>query len=236
MQIGIGRDVVVLCECRHQFVDDDARVFVVERVVFGRTIRRPIPPLLRRRFRLFRRPPWIDEDGKHDRYLAEIHQVVEHVRRAQRAVHVLERLAILKDHQARRLGRVILRGDENPVRVLRTRVCLTGQHERAAHVAFRHAVVRQGIRTDLVERVHVRSGWLRRGRRLTLRGRRARGDQRERRGGCEAEHERKRESEVTGVARRAHFDPPRIWYVFENPFLALVTVNVPSCCADTLIQ
>src|SRR5438552_2428186 len=34
----------------------------------------------------------------------------------------------------------------------------TGQHERAAQLAFRHAIVRQGIRPDLIERVHGPAG------------------------------------------------------------------------------
>jgi hypothetical protein len=50
--IGIARDVVLLVQHRQQLVDDDTRVLVVERVVFGGTVRRAVAPFGWRRFRL----------------------------------------------------------------------------------------------------------------------------------------------------------------------------------------
>ena len=98
----ILRDVVVLVQRRHQLVDDHAGVLVVERVVLGRPVGRPIAPFLRRRLRLIGPAARIDEHGEHHGNLPPIDQVVEHVRRADVALHVLERLPIVEDHQAGR--------------------------------------------------------------------------------------------------------------------------------------
>ena len=141
----------------HQLVGDDARVPVVERVVLGRTVGRPIAPLLWRRLRLFGRAPRVDEHRQHHRDLAAIDQVVEHRRRAEIAFdRVLERLPVVEDHQARRHRRVVLRRHVHPVGVLRARVRLARQRERATNLALRDAFPREGIRPELIVRVGIR--------------------------------------------------------------------------------
>ena len=186
MALGILGEVVLLVECRHELVDDDAGVFVVERVVFSGPVGRPIAPLLRRRFRLFRRSTRVDEHRQHHRQLPAIDQVVEHVGDAQVALHVLERLAVVEDHQARRDRFVVLRRHVHPIRVLRTWISLARQREWPADVAFRDPLAFEGVRAELIVRVRIRGRWRGRGR---LRGcRRLRREHRSRRDG---EHKRR---------------------------------------------
>ena len=140
-------DVVVLVERRHQLVDHHAGVLVVERVVFGRAVGGPVAPLLRRRFGLIRPAAGVDEHREHHRNLAPLDQVVEHVGRPDVPLHVHERLAVVEDHQAGGDGPVILRRDVDPVGVLRARIRLALDDERAAHLAFRHVRPRQRVWT-----------------------------------------------------------------------------------------
>ena len=153
----IFREVVFLVEHGHQFIDDHARVSIVEGVVFGRPVRVAIAPVAWRRFRLLGCPAGIDENGDHHGNLAPVDQVVQHVRRAQAAFHVFEGLAVLKDHQTRGNGRIVLSGHIDPVGVLSSRICLARQHERTAHIPLRHPVVRLRVGAELVIRVHVRA-------------------------------------------------------------------------------
>ena len=132
----ILRDVVLLVEHRHQLVDDDPRVLVVERVVFRRPVGGPIAPVLRRRLGLFGCPAGVDEHRDHHRDLAPVDQVVEHVRHPEVAVHVLERLAVIEDHQACRHGRVVLRGHVDPVGMLRAGIRLARQRERTTNLSL----------------------------------------------------------------------------------------------------
>ena len=154
---GILRDVVVLVQDRHQFVHDHPRVLVVERVVFGRPVRVAIAPVLRRRLGLIRASSGVDEHGNHHRDLAAIDQVVEHVGRPQIAVHVLERLPVVEDHQARRGLRVVLRRHVDPVGVLRAGIGLARQRERPADLSLRHAVARVGVGAELIVDVGIGS-------------------------------------------------------------------------------
>ncbi len=169
--LGILGDVVFLVEHRHQLVDDHARVLVVERVVLGRPIGRPVAPFLRRRLRLLGCAARVDEDGQHDRQLAAIDQVVEDVRGADVALHVLERLAVVEDHQAGRHRLVVLRRHVDPVRVLRPRVGLARERERPAHFALGDAFARERIRAELIVRVVIDRGRCGRGRWLSGRRR-----------------------------------------------------------------
>ena len=170
MALGVPGDVVFLVKHRHQLVDDDPRVLVVERVVFGWPVGIAIAPVAGRRLRLCRRPSGIDEHGNHHRDLTPVDQVVENVWRAQHAIHVLERLPVLKNHQTRRNAPVVLRRHIDPVGVLRALVRLARKSERPTHFPLRHTLVRLRVGPDHVIDIHVgalrllgrrRSLWLR---------------------------------------------------------------------------
>src|SRR5262249_15182767 len=132
----VRRDVVLLRQGRHQLLGDHPGILVVERVVFGRAIGVAVAPVSRRGLGLVGPTAGVDEYADHDRYLAPVDQVVHDVLRPHIAVLVLERLAVLEDHEGRRDGRVVLRGHVDPVRVLRARVDLAGERERAAYFPF----------------------------------------------------------------------------------------------------
>ena len=109
------------------------------------------PQSLGDRFGLLGRAAWVDEDADHHGNLAAIDQVIHHVLRADVALLVFERLAVVEDHQAGRLGLVVLRGHVDPVSVLRPGIDLARQRERADDLAAWHAFLLQRIGTELVE-------------------------------------------------------------------------------------
>ena len=92
----------------------------------------------------------IDEDADHHRDFAAVDQVVHHVLARGRRLRVHERLAIVEDHQAGRDRRVVLRRHVDPVRMRRAGIGFAGQGEGAANFAFRNAVLRQGIGSEMV--------------------------------------------------------------------------------------
>ena len=98
----------------------------------------------------------VDEHPDHDRDLAPVDQVVHHVLRPHVALLVLERLAVLKDHERRRDGRVVLRGHVDPVGVLGAGVDLAGERERPADLSLRNALLRQGVGPQPVLGIGVR--------------------------------------------------------------------------------
>ena len=167
---GILRNVVVLVQHRHQLVHNDARVFVVGRVVFRGTIGGAVAPFRKVRLGLVGAPAGIDEDPDHHRNLAPVDEVVHHVLRMHVAGLVLESLPVLENHQAGRHSGIVLRGHVYPIGVLRARIDIARQRERPADLAFRHARLRHGIGPQTILRIPIGSG--RHGRLL---GRRCRG-------------------------------------------------------------
>ncbi len=155
MPIRIFRDVVLLVQDGHELVDNHLRVPVVERVVLGRTVGRFVAPFLRRGFRLLGRAARVDEHREHHGNFPAIDQVVEDIRRAYIALHVLECLSVVENHQAGRDRRVVLRRHVDPVGVLRAGICLAGQRVRSAHLTRRHAVAWKRVRPELVMNVGV---------------------------------------------------------------------------------
>jgi two-component system KDP operon response regulator KdpE len=152
---GIFRDVVALVQHRHQLVDDDARVLIVGRVVFGGTVGGAVAPFLRVRFGLLRSPARVDEHAEHDRNFAAIDQVVEHVLRTDVAVGVLESLPILEDHQAGRDRWVVLPRNVHPIGMLGAGVDFTGQRERPLDFPFGNPLLRHRIRAQAVLRIGI---------------------------------------------------------------------------------
>src|SRR5262249_15112410 len=88
--LGVGGDVVILFQNGQQLVDDDARVFVVELVVFGRPVGVAVAPVLGCGLGLIWAPAGVDEDRDHHRNLAAMNQVVQHVWRADISIGINE--------------------------------------------------------------------------------------------------------------------------------------------------
>ena len=120
-------------------------------------VRSPQPS--RGRLRLIGPAAGIDEHGDHHRQLAAIDQVVEHVRRRIVAVHVEEGMAVLKDHQTRRLCGVVLRRHKHRVRVLRARKDLARQRVRPNQLSLRNAFLLEGVGAELVVFVVALASW-----------------------------------------------------------------------------
>ncbi|HZZ80224.1 MAG TPA: hypothetical protein VFE62_17045 [Gemmataceae bacterium] len=80
-------------------------------------------------------------------------QVVEHVMGPDVSLLVLERLAVIEHHQARRLRLVVLGRHVNPVGVGGARIHLARQRERPDDLAVRHAFLLERIGAELVERI-----------------------------------------------------------------------------------
>ena len=110
----------------------------------GRLVSRS-PQFRGRRLGLVGPAAGVDEHADHDRDLAPVDQVVHHVLRPHVPLLVLERLAVLEDHEGRRDGRVVLGRNVDPVRVLGAGVDLAGERERPADLTLRDALLRQGV-------------------------------------------------------------------------------------------
>jgi len=92
--------------------------------------------------------------------LHEIVRVIESRRKVPEKVVVKSKeylLTYLEDHQRRRDGRVVLRGDVDPVRVLGARVDLARERVRPANLAFRDAFLRHRVWSEPVLRIRVRA-------------------------------------------------------------------------------
>ena len=113
-------------------------------------------------------PSGIDEHADHHRQLPPENQIVHHVLRPHIALGIHERLAVVVNHEAGRNCRIVLRGNVDPIGMLRARIGVARQGERAANFTFGDALLRQRIGTQAVKRVgvwSVRRSRLSRGRR-----------------------------------------------------------------------
>ena len=99
----------------------------------------------------------VDEHADHDGYLAPIDQVVHHVLRPHVPFLVLERLAVLVDHEGARNGRVVLRRHIDPVRVLGAGIDPAGERVGPANLPLGNAVLRQGVGAQPILGVGVRA-------------------------------------------------------------------------------
>ena len=98
--LGILRDVVVLVEHRHQLVDDDAGILVVERVVLGRPVCVAVAPVLRRRLGLIGPAAGIDEYARSSPGSRGGRSGCRARSARERLPSMLECLTVVEDHQA----------------------------------------------------------------------------------------------------------------------------------------
>ena len=143
--IGILCEIVGLADLRDDFVEQELRAGVAERIIFEAAI---LPALLARIGG--GNLAGIDEDADGHRDLARSDEIVEHRRRAEIAVGGDEAAAVEKDHHASGLGGVVLLGDVNPVVAHCARedrrICPSMFRDRAA----RHALLRHRVGTKLI--------------------------------------------------------------------------------------
>ena len=151
MEIGVGRDIIVFAQDRHEFIDDDAGVFVSGRIIFVRSIGSAVAPLAGVGFGLVGAAAGTDEDGQHHGDLAAIDQVVEDVLRLHGAGLLMHGGSVIKDHEGGGDGRVVLRGEVNEIGVGGAGKDLAGQDVGADPATFRNAGHGFGIRTERVK-------------------------------------------------------------------------------------
>ena len=103
----------------HELIDDYTGIFVVEPIVFFGPIGIAVAPITRIWFRLLRGSTGVDEHGDDDGDFAAPIQVIQHILRAHVAVGADHCLAVIENHQGRRLLRIVLGRHVDPIRVLR---------------------------------------------------------------------------------------------------------------------
>lgn len=156
MPLGILGNVVFLVQHRHQFIHNHAGVFVVQRIVFRGPVGGAVAPLARVGLGLIGAPARVDEHTNHHRQFAPEDKVIHYVLRAHIAIRIHEGLAVVVNHETGRRRRVVLRGDINPISVLRAGIRVARQGEWPTDFAFRDAILRQRVRPKFVERIGVR--------------------------------------------------------------------------------
>ena len=144
-------------ENRQQFIDNHARILVVERVVLLRTVGGAVPPFLGVRLGLVGAAARIDEHSDHHRNLAAVDEIVHDVLGADVAFGIHVRLAIVVDHQRGWNLRIVLLRNIDPIGVLGAWIRLARQREGAFYLAVRHALLGHGVRAELVIGIRVRS-------------------------------------------------------------------------------
>ena len=156
MKIRVVGHIVIFPERGEEFLDDDAGVFVVERVVFLGSICVPITPASGGGFGLVGSSSRIDKDAQHDGNFASVDQIVDHPMGLDIPGLGFQGLAVVEHHQCRGIVGRVLGGDVDPVGVLGARKNIRRDDVGTDKMSLGHAFLGHGIRSQAVVSIHFR--------------------------------------------------------------------------------